>query len=625
MRSSHVSPFVLALLITLLAVFSTSSASAVTVSRWSQCEITLETATRYAYPFTAVSLTATFSSLGGQNVAVHGFLYETFDLNPVANRIRGRFKVRFSPPTTDSWTYTTTSNDTGLVVSTQTDISPFCTAPGAGGAHGFLRADPTNVYSFVWDDATRFFMWGQTYYQAVNNARYELSATPAWKTSIDNTNVRKMNKVRVLIAPWNPYYDPSDTTRVLETQPFCRQPAVAGGATNCLQVTANGQLDHDQLDLDHWKALDTVVQYLYSKGMVAEIVIFRDGTSNVFGPSSMFGTLDQDKLFLDHAIARYGAYPNVIWSLTNEWQSAKNDSSYWNTIGNCVRSGCANSAGRAIGPDPWVVQGSFKRALTIHPGAMSNQGHCFSFFGQPWPAHASLQEHYSNMNCSGFQGDVMGYNNIAANRQAVTGTCAPTSGKSLPVANDEYGYLGLDPGGTDPSTCPAQTRDQHRNVMWGIATAGGYGTAGDLRCDCPTFGGGCNASSLCAIPPIQSTLWRTANEWADVQRLIEFFTSATRAIPYWTMAGQDVYPDSDRVHTLADTGKNNVVSYFAVAGASATLGLPTGTYKTVWYNPRTGLDNALTCTVVSSSQPTFTTPDSTGDWVLWLRKSAVCP
>jgi hypothetical protein len=617
MRSHHVSPFILVVLAVLLAVLGPASTFA--LDRWSQCEITLETANRYPYPYRDVSVTATFSGPGGPLV-VHGFLYETFDLNPVANRIKGRFKVRFSPPQTGTWTYTTTSSDTGLVVTTPTDISPSCTAPGPGGAHGFLRTDPSNPYSFVWDDTTRFFMWGQTYYQAVNNARYETSATPAWKTAVDNTNVRKMNKVRVLIAPWNPYWDPA-TSAQTETQPFCRQPPASNPTqpTSCLQVTANGQLDHDQLDFDHWKALDAVVQYLYDKGMVAEIVIFRDGTSNVVGPISLFGTLDQDKTFLDHAIARYGAYPNVIWSLTNEWQSAKNDSSYWNTIGDCVRSGCTTSGGRAVGPDPWVIQGTFKRPLTIHPASASNQGHCFSFYGQTWPAHASLQEHKSNSTCTGFQGDVMGYNSIAANRQSVAGTCTPTSGKSLPVSNDEYGYLGL---AFTTAGCVPQTRDEHRNVMWGIATAGGYGTAGDIRCDCPDSFGRCLSSSLCSVPPIQSTLWRSGNEWIDVQRIIEFFT--TRSIPYWTMAGQDVYPDSDRVHTLADSGKNNLVSYFA-ANASVTLGLPTGTYKTVWYNPRTNVDNTLTCTVVTSSQPSFSPPDTSGDWVLWLRKSAVCP
>jgi hypothetical protein len=562
--------------------------------------------------------------MGPETRVVHGFLYETFSPNALGTRIRARYKIRFTPTITGDYTFTTTatpSTDGGLNITTATDPSPFCTPAGAGGAHGFLRVDPVaaNQYSFVWDDGTRYFMWGQTYYQAVNNARFETSPTPAWKTAVDNSNVRKMNKVRILTAPWNVYRDPAGGSPV-ETQPFCRQP---GCFVSSACTPPNCPLDHNQLDLDHWKALDTVVQYLYTKGMVAEIVIFRDGLTGLNGDIKMFGSLDQDQLVLDHVIARYGAYPNVIWSLTNEWQSAQSesgkDASYWNTIGNCVRSGCTSSTGRAIGPDPWVVRSTFKRPLTIHPGAASNQGHCFSFFGQPWPAHASLQEHYSNANCSSFQGDVMGYNSIAANRRS-DGNCTPAT-KTLPVVNDEYGYLGLDPSGA--GGCAAQTQDQHRNVIWGLATGGGYGTAGDLRCDCPDATNGCNANSVCSTPPIQSTLWRSSAAWVDIQYLVDFFTSTTRNIPYWTMAPQDAYPDTNRIHTLADSGKNNVVSYFA-AGGSASLGLPAGTYKTVWFNPRNGLDNPLTCTVVSGSDPSFSPPDSS-DWVLWLRKSGTCP
>ena len=48
----------------------------------------------------------------------------------------------------------------------------------------------------------------------------------------------------------------------------------------------------------------------------------------------------------------------------------------------------------------------------------------------------------------------------------------------MPVLNDEYGYIGKPDrfAGWSPLS-----RDKHRNIIWGIAMAGGYGAAGDVR------------------------------------------------------------------------------------------------------------------------------------------------
>jgi hypothetical protein len=78
----------------------------------------------------------------------------------------------------------------------------------------------------------------------------------------------------------------------------------------------------------------------------------------------------------------------------------------------------------------------------------------------------------------------------------------------MPVVNDAYLYL-------CDSACPAsQVFDQvaHRQAIWGIPTAGGYGSAGDLR-------------RVNNQQPTISADWRDEPEYGDIARLVDFFVN----------------------------------------------------------------------------------------------------
>src|SRR6185295_14446228 len=315
---------------------------------------------------------------------------------------------------------------------------PECRTPVTA-LHGFQRRDNANPLSFVWDDTTRAFVWGQTYYQIVNNARCELDnslGTPctdlyAWRTSIDNTKNRRIAKVRLLIAPWNALGRGSglgsDITGA--SGPFVR---TSGGT---------GPYDRSQLDFNHWKALDTVIRDLYDKGVIAELIVFRDTATSVPNGcgtgDSLLGTVDEDKRYLGYAVARYAAFPNVIWSLTNEWQCTNTPASRWDTLGGCLKNGCSDSFLRAYLGDPWFAQGSNLRPLTVHPAhkfpAMTGPivGQCFSFFGSAWPSSVSLQRHKISGDPAS---DQVAYDSVMCNKPG--GTCQGTNNKSWPVSND---------------------------------------------------------------------------------------------------------------------------------------------------------------------------------------------
>ncbi|HEX5759575.1 MAG TPA: DUF4038 domain-containing protein [Thermoanaerobaculia bacterium] len=590
-----------ALALTALGALAPPAAQAQTLPLWSVCEVTRETASRPINAYVTPDATATFTGPGGVTKSVRGFVYELFDPNVATGRWRARYKFRLAVTVAGSWSYTVSSGESGLNLTTPTPVNlSECRTPVTP-LRGFLRRDAAKPLSFVWDDGQHAFIWGQTYYQLVNNARCELdnslgiSCTELynWRASIDNTKTRRMSKVRLLIAPWIALGRGSGTGSDYTgaSGPYLR---TSGGT---------GPFDRSQLDHNHWKALDTVIRYLYDKGMIAELILFRDFTGT---NDAQVGTLDEDKRFVGYAVARYAAFPNVVWSLANEWQNAHAtpNPSHWNALGACVRSGCSDTAGRTYLGDPWLTQGANVRPLTIHPNhklqadGVTRNGQCFSFFAQTWPSSVSLQWSGSSAYPNG---DQLGYNGAMCNKPG--GTCQGGANKSWPVTNDEYGYFE-----TNQAT-------RHRNKIWGLATGGGYGTSGDTRT---------------APAPIFTGAWAAASEYSDIQRVIDYFAPVStpasgRALLYWDMTGAESCGVTDRIHVLTDSLKTQMVVYFAVPGSNLNVSVVPNTsfYHRWWYNPRTPTSQGQDETDGGcASGNTFTTPDQLGDWVLRLKK---CP
>jgi len=178
-------------------------------------EIALEAERASANPYIDVEVIAQFAGPGGIVKDVRGF----WD--------GGRtFKVRFTPTAQGEWTYTITSKpaDAGLTAEGAFTV----TAPAAG-SHGFLRRDTEFPTGFVFDDGTRFFMVGTTYYDILLNAR----AGNAWKESVANITRYGVNKVRMNLHPG----DGGGKSHYPASKPF-----VSG--------------DPERPDLAHWQTAD---------------------------------------------------------------------------------------------------------------------------------------------------------------------------------------------------------------------------------------------------------------------------------------------------------------------------------------------------------------------------------
>jgi hypothetical protein len=398
-----------------------------TIAQWGVCEVCLiSNGTRSASDWYTGSYNggssyqpvATFTG-PGSSIQVNGFLEQATADN------HGIFRVRFSPTAAGTWTITATSSDSGLTIPS----SPARTfTAGAPAGHGFLRRSTTYPERFSYDDGSYFFMWGQTYYNLITHALVNTT----WQTAITNSKAQGMTKARIAVYPWTftgaPYPD---------AQPFT-------------------DTNHDSLYFPLWGKLDSVISYmngLSGGAMVTDLILFND-QARPYAPVAGAATgKARDQRYARYILARYGAFPNVIWCLTTEWgltlaANYNMDQTYWNSIGAIFET-----------EDPWRLQSGARRALSIH----NRTDHLFEFFGSTWPAHAIVQDGIRNgglcppstgtpANPHFNNGDQWGYYSICNNL-----------GHGMPAVNDEYGYIKETISGcSHPQPSNPLTQQQHR-------------------------------------------------------------------------------------------------------------------------------------------------------------------
>ncbi len=368
------------------------------VPQWSVHELTFAASGNYANPYTEVSLRAVFTGPGGVKQAIKGF----WDGGQV-------FKVRFTPTLQGDWSYVTESNDAGLNAKRG---SIKCAAPQRGGiqSRGFLRRDAEHPYHFIFDDGARFFMWGTTYYGVMRNAM----VGDRWKEAITNTRAYGINKARMYIySTWKP----GGVTPYPPTSPF----EVAGESA-----------DRDRLNLPFWRKLDEVVRFMAEKDMLADLIVF-------WSQPESYGTTEQNHRYASYAVARYAAFPNVMWCVANEWNYTKKPRELFIELGKLIKAEDAWST------DVRPGRGAYVRALSVH----QQTRHDFQFFDQSWPSHAIVQLGVRNQGKTFRGGNEWDASNAAEEGRTFQHgdewgnySIVFNYGHQRPVVNDEYGYIG---------------------------------------------------------------------------------------------------------------------------------------------------------------------------------------
>lgn len=537
--------------------------AAVDVPQWSVHEITLTSARDFANPYADVEVVAEFTGPDGTVKRVRGF------------SDGGRtFKVRFAPTARGAWTFAITSSPSDAGLTQRGEFS--ATAPRSG-SHGFLRRDPQYPTSFSFDDGTRFYMLGTTYYGIIANAR----SGGGWREAIRNTARYGMNKVRLFLL----FSRGAD-------KPRARDGEAEENEKNYHFPFSSGFADlaGERLEPAHWRAADDVVRFMAGHGVLADLIVFPYRRAGAH-----IGTVEQDRRYLRYALARYAAFPNVTWCLVNEWNYSVQPIDYWNELGALARA-----------EDPWGSERGSLRVLSIHQQTRPD----WNFTGQTWMTHAILQLGVRNRGKTERVGDEW--------KPAADGTTVFRNGDewgnysivrnwtgAYPVVNDEYGYIGEPFDDTAGAKKKAKkivryTREKHRQTLWGIAVAGGYSAAGDKN----DYADG---------RPYNSAQWHDVPEYGDIQRLIQFFTAP--GLAYWRMAPHnELVAFGARVYALAEPGRDHVI--YAAAGGDFSVKLAPGKYSVVRFDPRTAA--RATLPAVPGGAVRLSCPDGQ-DWVFRVR------
>ncbi len=227
-------------------------------------EVVLEAAGAIADPHGDPELRVTFVRPDRSKAAVDGF----FDGEKT-------FRARAYCDQTGKWTWSSAARAGGL----DGRSGSFEVAPSK--LPGKLRQHPKDPRQFACDNGEWFLHIGDTGY------RYVTDTEPEWKAYIDQAARAGFTKVRT----W-----------------FCRS---RGG------VEALFAKDRSALDLDCWREIDRRLQYALDRhpGVQFQLIPFGEDTAELL----RYAKGDRMSLLAArHAQARWSAFPNVHWCVSND-------------------------------------------------------------------------------------------------------------------------------------------------------------------------------------------------------------------------------------------------------------------------------------------------------------------
>jgi hypothetical protein len=389
-----------ALLAAMLTLAAPALANAAAAARWQPVDLTF-TATGIAKPF-EVAFTGELNGPSGQHLVLPGF----FDGGD-------QFKLRVSASEVGTWTVTTHAPSTpALDGKTITlDVTPNANPH----IHGALQLDPRSKTALRWEDGAPYFLSGYEcdWLWALGLASNDTAALGAF---LDDLGGHGFNHVLLQAYAYDTSWRPG-TTGPDDYGPPPRQAWPGPHASP----------DFTQFDLPYWQHYDAVIDALHQRGIVAHVIL-RVYNKQVNWPPN--GSREDDAYYR-WIVARYAAYPNVIWDLSKEAQHEP-DLAYKQGRLSMIRA----------------LDG-YARMRTVHDDAANYDA----------GAYDGLVELRTDQTHSAYHATIL--------KERATG--------KWPVLNAEYGYE-YGPGGPSDVTyagsdSPAVMADR----AWQIAMAGGVG------------------------------------------------------------------------------------------------------------------------------------------------------
>lgn len=360
------------------------------IEKWDVFELTLKGPST-GNPFMGTSLVGRFTN--GDKVYDQEGYYDG----------EGNYKIRFMPDKEGTWSYVTSSNKKEL---NNNKGSFECTAPSKNN-HGPVRV--SEIYHFKYEDGTPYYPFGTTIYE------WPFQDTATKRQTIETLKTSPFNKARFLAVP--PYKDKYvEGPLKITVFPF--------------EGTNRDNWDFSRFNPEYFKNLDECVRQMRNIGVEADLILFRPYDKGKWG-FDMAGQ-EVNKHFVRYMVARYAAYRNIWWSLSNENSFIKNMTDEdWDELFKLVQE-----------KDPYHHLRSIHNADRIYD------------YGKPWVTHVSLQ-----------------YYNVV---KVPFGTAILRDLYKKPVVNDEINYEG------DIDARWGQLSGEEMTFrFWNAMIGGGYATHGE--------------------------------------------------------------------------------------------------------------------------------------------------
>lgn len=193
----------------------------------------------------------------------------------------GVYKVRFLPLQPGEYHYEVS----GIV----TDRGDVTCAPADPGRHGPVHADGTH---FKYADGSWFYPFGTTVYALVHQDAALIQQT------MQTLETAPFNKVRMCVFP--KHYDYNHNKPPYYA--FCKD--------------EEGNWDPSHPCFDYWDHLEHYIRRLDQMGIQVDLIVFHP--YDRWGFSRL--PVQQAHIYLDYLTRRLSAFPNIWWSLANEYE-----------------------------------------------------------------------------------------------------------------------------------------------------------------------------------------------------------------------------------------------------------------------------------------------------------------
>ncbi len=501
-------------------------------------ELQLQAEKEISNPYFDVSFQVQFTRPDQTKVTVDGF----YDGEKM-------FKARAYCDTLGTWTYRTLST----IESLNHQKGSFVVVPSE--LPGKLRIHPDDPRQFAYDNGQWFLHIGDTGY------RFVVKSEPRWQEYIDQAAEAGFTKIRTWFAQ-------------------------ARGTVEALYTP-----DRKQLEVGYWQEIDRRLQYCLNHypQIILQLIPYAEDTKELIRD----GEGDPLSRFIaQYAQARWSAYPNVHWEISNDREIVK-------------QKDLAKLKGRQISYHVIAQIGRDMKAREPWGTLLTNQQNRragYAFVKEPWSDIITLEDI-----------DQVGGELLLTYREK----------GNDPVVLDEDRYENYIP--------PKNRRYFFRRFMWASLLSGGHATYGGLKTYEPYGKDELSGVQGYYLANERGFLSQGAHDYRHVQT---FFTDTGLTLA--GMVPADALVGGDPLQTKCIHDGQTYIVYAANPDGTTpetdnprsetptvNIQLPAGSYQVKWFDPCKGTwepESTLSVTGPHQLKPPSPACSIEGDWVILIQK-----